>query len=54
MSFNKPQKHVMSADRLAFTLLINFYLDLKQKSQINLKHTCFLIQQVQGDHVLSS
>ena len=31
MSFNKPQKHVMSADRLAFTSLINSSLDLVNK-----------------------
>ena len=31
MFFINPQKHLLSAERLMFILLINFFLDLGQK-----------------------
>ena len=39
MSFNKPEKHVVSADRLALIQLINLYIDQKTRT---LKQTCVL------------
>ena len=43
MSYNRPHKHVMLTKRLAFTSLINFYLNLWQKKSLTLKHTYLLI-----------
>ena len=45
MSYNRPHKHVMLTKRLAFTSLINLYLNLNlaKKKSLTLKHTYLLI-----------
>ena len=54
MSFNKPQRHVMSADRLTLISLTHSHLDLEQKI-IDIKNRLVLqYNKYEGDQILSS